>query len=288
MNYSYVTINTPKSFDLSQLNLSKSKIEKAKFLIHQINFFTKRYGFFKIYKKAYYEFLGLSPNDLNVILDLLIGFKLIELIKQGNGITHTLTQYKFIDTYELEDSNSFQYQLDNPKTPLFLQRWFADGFKVKTKLETKFFKPAKQSSNRIKTFKNEDKSLQSIVDQQADKIAQLEAELTTLKTLMAATNQQASSLDKIDPVAANEVAEQVVQPTVATQYEFEIYNVKYVVEGWDLIMGGLKESNYKEYLEEEIADASESREEVLFSTTTKIIKRYDFNENIYNVQVVAA
>ena len=64
MNYNYVTINTPKSFDLSQLNLSKSKIEKAKFLIHQINFFTKRYGFFKIYKKAYYEALREASASL--------------------------------------------------------------------------------------------------------------------------------------------------------------------------------------------------------------------------------
>lgn len=156
-NKNKVVLNTPTNLDFSVFgNLSQTKIDKLIFLIHQINYYTINDGKCKMHKASYYEFLGLSPKDLNSFLNILIQLNLIEQVTKGfayrditNKITKSqLSEFVFVNPFQPETGNQHQYEAFTKNAPLFINKWVTDEFTVKPKDKSKFARTPKANKQK--------------------------------------------------------------------------------------------------------------------------------------------
>lgn len=151
-----VVLNTPSNFNLSIFDVKGNATKhKLIFLIHQINHWTVKDKTCKMYKKAYYETLGLSPNKLNELLNLLIQHGLIEQLSIGyskegeNGKREfAYSQFRMVEPFKIESSTEHQYYANTKGCPKFINIVVANEWKILPKAKS-LFKPVEAAKHLI-------------------------------------------------------------------------------------------------------------------------------------------
>lgn len=224
-NKNLVVFNTPTDFDLSVFDniKGKQKYHKTLFLIHQINLFTNSDGVFRIYKKAYYQLLGLSPHELNDLLNLLIDLNLIEHVYKGNTFTNRLSEYRFLVPFAPESGIKHQYDAEEDKCPEFIKKLIADEWKV---LPT-------EKSSYVRVVKEEikSKSDSNLVSQLQKENEQLKAKITALEALISVS-------------VSSPVNEEIIDPTPLFAQSVKVPDPDVVFEDLDVLELKLKTKTY--------------------------------------------
>lgn len=193
-----LVFNTPKGFDFDafgKFGYTKANRAKLIFLIHQINYWSQNGGHYNLHYKAHYEMLGLSPNDLQSFLRMLVSQKIITLLSAynngQNGGVKKCNHYKIIKPFSYQDNaenvDKHFFNLEDKRCPLFVKKFVGDDFKVccteysKSAKELKTLKALKPLKKVSKSSTPDEKDL--IIKQQANEIELLKAELAALKGL---------------------------------------------------------------------------------------------------------
>lgn len=179
-NRKKVVLNTPSDLDFAifgEINSTKH-LHKVIWLIHQANKHTKDSGSLKMHKETYYKFLGLSPKDLNKYLSVLKSLGLITQTKIGNNITECLSEFVYNKPFDLSNAKKHSYDIEDKGCPLFIRKWVADDFAVKSKTSYKKISGSKSKSEKTITNAGE---VSGIIKSQSLEIELLKEEVERLR-----------------------------------------------------------------------------------------------------------
>ncbi|MFW0718691.1 hypothetical protein [Pedobacter sp. N23S346] len=208
-----LVFNTPKCFDFDAFGkFGYTKANKAKliFLIHQINYWSQNGGDYNLHYKAHYEMLGLSPNDLQSFLSMLVSQKIITLSSAynngQNGGVKKCNHYKIIKpfSYQLnaENVDKHFFNLEDKRCPLFIKKFVGDDFKVccteysNSAKELKTLKSLKPLKKVSKSSTPDEKDL--IIAQMAKEIELLKAALKGLSNNTSVAQIKAPEVPKVE------------------------------------------------------------------------------------------
>ncbi|TWR30468.1 hypothetical protein FPZ43_05880 [Mucilaginibacter pallidiroseus] len=133
-----IVLNTPLGLNLDLLfaDLSIKFKPKAEFIIHQINYYHKDGGY-QVHSKNHCWFFGIKGSELALIINRLIDSGIITKARNyypGN----TSNVYRMVQSFDIATSQKSFY---HPDELLFIKKWAADGFIVKSAATSKFVKP---------------------------------------------------------------------------------------------------------------------------------------------------
>ena len=142
-----VHFNTPKNinFELLFSDLKPKDLIKIQFLIHQINFFTrKESNGYQLHIKNHSGFLGIKDGELTAILTRLVDNGIIKVTSKGSKKSQRSNTYAMVEHYGINESNTHTYQVSKYQ---FLKKWIADGYIVKAKKDSAYVKADNTASH---------------------------------------------------------------------------------------------------------------------------------------------
>jgi hypothetical protein len=295
-------LNTKHLFQLLKLK-SKCKITDVNyhhmiFIIHQINFFTKKYGWCDFDSKGYYQTLGCTPNVVSTILDILRDENILKRTRRGNNENGKVSSYVYIKPFSISESDEHRYLFNFKNTPKFINVWVANNFKIVRKPEGVTAPRGEKKPAKIKNLSR----AQLILENE-----QLKAELASLRAFTSSTDESIVAIERVSVTTKNEVKSELFIPATNSEFSknkdvtlnhvpleheetphiFKYGSDTYSVSGWDYLVQIMSNDNLSvEEVQDDIYYSNKNREEEIYENL-KIYKKYDFSDQRYNVLISA-
>jgi len=196
-----VHFNIPSNLNLELLfnDYSSRDLIKIQFLIHQINFFTRKNSLgYQLHIKNHSDFLGIKNGELTSMLTRLVDNGILKITIRGSKKSQRSNTYAMVDSFDINESNRYTYPVSKYQ---FLKKWVADGYIVKAKKDSAYSKPSVNTASHDAGLIAEN--------------ARLKAEIELLKAEVA----------RLSSASSNSTAEPVIEPQAEPDKDLVIYPI---------------------------------------------------------------